>query len=648
VAEQAINAGANPPQEPADSPILTADDLRQFNEGSNFRAYGKFGAHIIPVENSIGARFVVWAPNAERVAVMGSFNGWSKDAHVLQAVGTSGLWEGFVPKVGQGALYKYDITSRYQDYCVEKPDPFGFYFEQGPRGASIVWDLDYAWKDDTWMLQRADRQRRSAPLSIYEAHLGSWMRIPEQQNRLLTYREIADRLVDYVTRLGFTHVEFLPVMEHPSYASCGYGVTHYFAPTSRYGTPQDFMYLIDMLHQAGIGVILDWVPSCFAVGEQGLEFFDGTHLYERSDPHQGQPAVGGLCAFNYDRAEVRSFLVSSAAFWIDRYHADGLRVGNLASMLHPDVSHKGGEWTFDQQGSREDAGAINFLRAMNDEVHTRFPGVQTFAEETISLPLISRPTSAGGLGFSYKWDTGWMNDTLHYFSMDPIHRRYHHRDVTFRASYAFTENFTLPLPHDLVGRGKGSLIGRMPGDDWRKFASMRLMLAYMFAQPGKKLTFMGSEFAQWREWNPDMSLDWHLLGHGPHRQMQSWVSHLNDLYRHEPAMHELDCDEAGFDWVDCSDMDASSIFFLRMATSRDNVILAAFNFTPVPRHDYCVGAPRHGFWKEILNSDATEFGGSGVGNRDALAATDLPCHGFDQSLTMTLPPLGAVFFKPQA
>ncbi|HPZ97639.1 MAG TPA: 1,4-alpha-glucan branching protein GlgB [Phycisphaerae bacterium] len=625
--------------------VLTPEDLHYFNEGSHYRLYQRLGAHFLKHDNTVGTYFAVWAPNAERVSLMGTFNDWNKYSHYLHPVGESGIWEGFWPEPRRGDLYKYHVESRYHGYRVDKPDPFGLYFEQAPRGASIVWDLDYQWHDSEWMDTRADRQSLDAPISIYEVHLGSWMRSPDAPDAFLNYRQIAERLVEYVQRMGFTHVEFLPVMEHPFYGSWGYQTTHYFAPTSRYGTPQDFMYLIDLLHQAGIGVILDWVPSHFAKDEHGLAFFDGTHLYEHADPRQGTHPDWDSYIFNYGRREVLSFLVSNAVFWLDCYHADGLRVDAVASMLYLDYSRPEGTWVPNEHGGRENLAAINFLRVMNRETYNSFPGIQNFAEESTAYPMVSRPVHVGGLGFGFKWDMGWMHDTLHYMSLDPVHRKYHHRDITFRMMYAFTENFTLPLSHDEVVHGKGSLIAKMPGDYWQRFASMRLLFAYMFTQPGKKLLFMGGEFGQFQEWNHDVSLDWHLLDFDPHARLQRWVARLNDCYRREPALHVFDTEQEGFAWIDCNDMLNSVVTFMRKGHDARDTILAAFNFTPVPRYDYRVGAPAGGEWREILNSDALEYGGSGVGNLGAVQATTEECHGLPYTLSLTLPPLAAVFFK---
>ncbi|MDR7435714.1 MAG: 1,4-alpha-glucan branching protein GlgB [Armatimonadota bacterium] len=631
-----------------DVSLLSEDDLHLFNEGTHFRLYEKLGAHPLEVEGVSGTYFAIWAPNAERVFVMGDFNGWEKTTHPLQPRGQSGIWEGFIPGIGHGSRYKYHIVSRYRAYRVDKADPFGFFHEIPPRTASIVWDLTYPWGDEAWMQGRWRANRLSSPMAIYEVHLGSWMRVPEEYNRPLTYRELAERLGDYVEKMGFTHVEFLPVMEHPFYGSWGYQVTGYFAPTSRFGTPQDFMYLIDHLHQRGIGVILDWVPSHFPMDEHGLGFFDGTHLYEHADPRKGLHPDWNSFIFNYGRNEVRSFLISSALFWLDRYHADGLRVDAVASMLYLDYSRKEGEWIPNEYGGRENLEAIAFLRRFNEEVYRNYPDVQTIAEESTAWPMVSRPTYVGGLGFGLKWDLGWMHDTLFYMSKDPVHRKYHHNNLTFRMLYAFHENFVLPLSHDEVVHGKGSLLSKMPGDEWQKCANLRLLFGYMVAQPGKKLLFMGGEFGQWREWQHDEGLEWHLLARSLHAQVQRWVADLNRLYRNEPALHELDCDPSGFEWIDCTDADHSIVSFLRKAHSTGDLLLIVCNFTPVPRHGYRVGVPRGGYWREILNSDAEIYGGTNQGNLGGREADPIPFHGRPYSLALTLPPLGCLFLKSPA
>jgi 1,4-alpha-glucan branching enzyme len=628
--------------------LLSEDDLFIFNEGNHFRLYKHLGAHLLEQDGAAGTYFSVWAPDAEEVTVMGDFNGWDKRSHPLRPQGQAGIWQGWIPGVKKGDTYKYHIRSRYKGYEADKADPLAFRHEIPPRTGSVVWDLEYVWGDQDWMRTRYQRTARSAPLSIYEVHLGSWKRVPEEGNRPLSYREIAHDLADYVKRMGFTHVEFLPVMEHPFYGSWGYQGTGYFAPTSRYGTPQDFMYLIDILHQNGIGVILDWVPSHFPTDEHGLIYFDGTKLYEHANPKKGHHPDWDSAIFNYGRNEVQSFLISSALFWLDRYHADGLRVDAVASMLYLDYSRREGEWIPNVFGGRENLEAISFLRRFNEEVYRNYPDVQTIAEESTSWPMVSRPNYVGGLGFGLKWDMGWMHDTLKYMSLDPIHRKYQHNLLTFRMLYAFHENFVLPLSHDEVVHGKGSLLRRMPGDDWQKFANLRLLLGYMYAQPAKKLLFMGMEFGQWNEWYHEASLDWHLLQQGPHQGLQRWVQDLNQLYRNEPALHEMDLEPGGFEWIDCSDHESSVISLMRKGNSTDAVILVAANFTPVPRPNYRIGAPRGGFWKEILNSDAWIYGGSGQGNIGGVEAAPISYHGRPFLLNLTMPPLAMVFLKSES
>ena len=631
----------------SEASLLTEQDLYLFNEGRNYRAYEKLGAHRTSVGGESGTCFSVWAPNAREVTVIGSFNGWDPRSHPLRACGSSGIWEGFIPGVDKGSVYKFHIVSRHHGHVVDKADPFGLWHEKPPRTASVVWDLEYQWADHDWMQNRQGKNSLHAPISIYEVHLGSWMRFPEEHNRPLSYREMAPRLADYVQRLHFTHVELLPVMEHPFYGSWGYQTTGYFAPTARYGTPQDFMYLVDYLHQHGIGVILDWVPSHFPSDAHGLAYFDGTHLFEHSDSRQGFHPDWKTLIFNYGRNEVRSFLLSSAMFWLDKYHADGLRVDAVASMLYLDCSRKEGEWLPNQYGGRENLEAIDFLRQFNQEAYKEYPGIQTFAEESTAWPMVSRPIYLGGLGFGLKWDMGWMHDTLKYFANDPIHRKYHHNQLTFRMLYGFTENFVLPLSHDEVVHGKGSLIQKMAGDEWQKFANLRLLFGYMFAQPGKKLLFMGDEFGQGREWAHDGGLEWPLLQFAFHRGLQDWVEQLNRLYAHEPALHELDTDPRGFEWIDCNDHAASTISLVRKGRSSKQSIVVACNFTPVPRIGYRLGVPEGGFWRELLNSDATEYGGSGMGNAGGVMAEEQPVHGRPYSLILTLPPLAVLILKAE-
>ncbi|ACL24978.1 1,4-alpha-glucan branching protein GlgB [Chloroflexus aggregans] len=624
--------------------ILSEDDIYLFNQGTHYRLYNKFGAQPVTIEGVPGTYFAVWAPNAEYVAVIGDWNNWDPGAHPLRQRGFSGVWEGFIPHIGKGMRYKFHIASRYYGYREDKTDPFGSYFEVAPQTAAIIWDREYTWSDQQWMSERGQRQRLDAPISIYEVHLGSWRRKPEEDNRPLTYRELAHELVEHVKACGFTHVELLPVTEHPFYGSWGYQSTGMFAPTSRYGTPQDFMYFVDYLHQHGIGVILDWVPSHFPTDGHGLAYFDGTHLYEHADPRKGYHPDWGSYIYNYGRNEVRSFLISSALCWLDKFHIDGLRVDAVASMLYLDYSRRPGEWIPNEYGGNENLEAISFLRELNTQIYKYYPDVQTIAEESTAWPMVSRPVYVGGLGFGFKWDMGWMHDTLQYFRRDPIYRRFHHNELTFRGLYMFTENYVLPLSHDEVVHGKGSLLDKMAGDVWQKFANLRLLYSYMFAQPGKKLLFMGGEFGQWREWSHDTSLDWHLLMFPSHQGMLRLISDLNRLYRSEPALHELDCDPKGFEWIDANDADTSVYSFLRK-NRHGETILVVLNATPVVREDYRVGVPFGGWWRELLNSDSEYYWGSGQGNAGGVMAEELPSHGRPFSLRLRLPPLGALYFK---
>ncbi len=624
--------------------LISPFDLHLFNEGTHSHLFDKLGAH--PAHDPEGTYFAVWAPNADSVSVIGDFNGWDKSANGLYPREQSGIWEGFIPTVGHGAHYKYFVHSKVTRNGVDKADPFATFSEAPPRQASVVWDLDYDWGDHGWMENRRTANHTTAPWSVYEMHLGSWMRVPEEGNRWFSYRELAPRLADYVSRMGFTHVEFMPVMEHPLYESWGYQVTGYFAPTSRYGTPQDFMFLVDYLHQNGIGVILDWVPSHFPADEFGLQNFDGTHLFEHADPRLGVHPDWGSSIFNYGRNEVRGFLVSSALCWLDRYHADGLRVDAVASMLYLDYSRKQGEWIPNKFGGRENLEAVDFLRRFNIEVYKEQPDTQTIAEESTAWPLVSRPTYVGGLGFGMKWDMGWMHDTLYYFEREPVHRRFHHSNLTFRMLYAFGENFMLPLSHDEVVHGKGSLLAKMPGDEWQKFANLRVLYGWMYAQPGKKLVFMGGEFGQWKEWDVEQSLDWHLLDYPMHGGLRLWVGDLNRILREEKALHEMDFDPRGFQWIDVTDADHSVVSLIRRGRMPEDVVVAVFNFTPVPRHNYQIGIPGAGRWTEVLNSDAPLYGGSGMGNMGGVEAVPVSMHGHSHSVTLTLPPLGALFLKP--
>jgi 1,4-alpha-glucan branching enzyme len=636
VADTAI---PSPVRELATGAALTDHDIYLFREGTHTRLYEKLGAHCV----AGGTAFSVWAPNAEAVSVIGDFNGWERTRHVLlPRPDGSGIWEGFIAAVGPGVRYKYHVASRYRGYRADKGDPFAFAWEPPPQTASRVWDLGYEWGDGEWMAARAAGNALSAPLSIYEMHLGSWRR--RDGSVFLTYRELAQELPAYIADLGFTHVEFLPPTEHPFYGSWGYQTTGYFAPTARYGTPQDFMFLVDQLHRNGIGVILDWVPSHFPGDEHGLAYFDGTHLYEHADPRQGYHPDWSSYIFNYGRSEVRAMLASSARFWLDKYHADGLRVDAVASMLYLDYARQGGDWVPNRYGGRENLEAIDFLRHLNESIYRDYPDVQTIAEESTAWPMVSRPAYVGGLGFGLKWNMGWMHDTLAYMARDPLYRRHHQNEITFSIWYAFSENFVLPLSHDEVVYGKRSLLSKMPGNDWQRFASLRLLLGYMWLHPGKKLLFMGGEFGQWREWNHDQSLDWHLLAFEPHQRLQQWVRDLNRLYRAEPALHANDCRAEGFEWIDSGDAAHSVLSFLRRGSDGE-AIVAVCNFTPVPRHNYRVGVPGGGYWRELLNSDALSYGGSGQGNLGGIDAAPMGAAGRYYSINATLPPLGVVVFK---
>jgi 1,4-alpha-glucan branching enzyme len=630
-------------------PDLSPLDLEGFNRGIDGRAYEKLGAHVC-ARPAQGVSFAVWAPEAERVTVIGDFNGWSPDASPLVRLGDTGVWHAVIAGARPGQAYKYRIVSKHDGRVAEKADPYGFLHEMPPKTASIVTaPPEYVWRDDEWMGGRARWQALEAPISIYELHLGSWKRVPGDGNRSLNYREIAPQLAEYAKTLGFTHVELMPVMEHPFFGSWGYQVTGYFAPSHRYGTPEDFMFLVDTLHRNGIGVILDWVPAHFPTDAHGLGVFDGTHLYEHADPRQGFHPEWNSFIFNYSRNEVRSFLLSSAMFWLDRYHADGLRVDGVASMLNLNYARKDGEWIPNEHGGRENLHAISFLKMMNETLYLNYPGVEIMAEESTSFPLVSKPTSVGGLGFGLKWDMGWMHDTLGYMEHAPVHRAYHQSELTFRSIYAYSENFLLPLSHDEVVYGKGSLIGKMPGDEWQKFANLRLLFSYMWSQPGKKLLFMGGEFGQWREWNHDGSLDWDLVAPGSaspkHGELARLVGSLNHLYKTEPAMHRRDVEAGGFEWIDGSNAAMSVLTYLRKGDEERDAIVVALNFTPVPRTSYRIGVPRGGVWSEVFNSDALPFGGSGHGNLGAVRATPIAWNGRRSSISVSLPPLGAVFFK---
>ena len=628
------------------SPFLTDFDLHLLSEGTHYDAYEKLGAHVREIDGVRGVAFAVWAPNALRVSVVGDFNQWDGRRHPMRIRGSSGIWELFIPGLGEGDVYKYEIRGPENHFLELKADPFAFYCEARPKTASIVHDIHrYKWNDEAWMSGRVQRQALSAPLSVYEVHLGSWMR--SEDNRTLSYRELAPKLADYAAKMGFTHVELLPVMEHPLDESWGYQSTGYFAPTSRFGTPEDFMEFVDYLHQRQIGVILDWVPAHFPGDAHGLAHFDGTFLYDHADPRRGEQKDWGTRVFNFGRTEVRTFLWNSALFWLDKYHVDGLRVDAVASMLYLDYSRKPGEWIPNQYGGNEDLDAIDFIKRFNEIVHREHPGVLTIAEESTAWPGVSRPTHLGGLGFSLKWNMGWMHDTLLYFSKESIHRKFHHNSLTFSLLYAFTENFALVLSHDEVVHGKRSLLAKMPGDAWQQFANLRALYAFMFAHPGKKMLFMGGEFGQWIEWNCGRSLDWYLLEYEPHRRLQALVAALNHLYRAEAALYEVDFEHSGFDWIDFHDADSSIVSFLRWSRDRRRHVVVVCNFTPVPRYGYRVGVPAAGFYREVINSDAAEFGGSGVVNAPGRSARPQPWHNQPFCLELTLPPLGVALFAPE-
>jgi 1,4-alpha-glucan branching enzyme len=628
--------------------ILTDFDLHLIAEGTHYKNYEKLGAHVIEVNGVKGVHFAVWAPNAKKVAVIGDFNNWDYRKHPMKQIKDSGIWEIFIPGLDEGELYKFYIESKYHGYKEQKADPFAFFFEVRPKSAAIVYNIEnkHKWQDDEWIEQRKKKNWLGSPISIYEVHLGSWMRVKEEGNRFLTYRELAELLIPYVKDLGFSHIELLPITEHPLDASWGYQTIGYFAPTSRYGRPEDFMFFVDQCHQNGIGVIMDWVPAHFPKDAHGLSFFDGTCLYEHEDPRKGEHKDWGTLIFNYGRNEVRNFLISNALFWIEKYHIDGLRVDAVASMLYLDYSRGPGEWIPNIYGGNENLEAIEFIKKFNEVVHHYYPGILTIAEESTAWPMVSRPTYLGGLGFSMKWNMGWMHDTLEYFSKDPIFRKYHTNNLTFSLLYAFTENFILPFSHDEVVYGKKSMLDKMPGDIWQKFANLRALYGYMFGHPGKKLLFMGSEFGQWREWNYNESLDWHLLEYNSHRGLQRFLTDLNKIYRSEPALYELDFDWHGFEWIDFHDSENSIISFIRKAKNPDDFLVFVFNLTPVPRFNYRIGVPKDTLYKEILNSDSKYYWGSNLGNLGSVRAEKIPAHGRPFSFNLTLPPLSVLIFKP--
>jgi 1,4-alpha-glucan branching enzyme len=627
-------------------PLLSDFDLYLMGEGTHYQKYEKMGAHPAVVDGVPGVQFGVWAPNAMRVSVVGDFNQWDGRVSSMRNRGPSGVWELFVPGLAEGAVYKYEIRPMSGGHPLLKSDPYGFRSELRPNTGSIVARLDHhQWNDSGWIEWRSRNDWLSSPISVYEIHLGSWRRVIEENNRWLSYGELADQLIPYLKRMGYTHVELMPVMEHPFDGSWGYQTLGYFAATSRFGSPDDFMTFVDRFHQAGIGVLLDWTPAHFPSDGHGLGEFDGTHLYEHADPRQGRHPDWGTLVFNYGRNEVQNFLISNALFWIDKYHIDGLRVDAVASMLYLDYSRREGEWVPNEFGGRENLAAIAFIKRLNEVVYGRHPGVLTIAEESTSWPMVSRPTYLGGLGFSLKWNMGWMNDTLSYISVDPIYRKYHHNRMTFSMLYAFTENFVLPLSHDEVVHGKASLINKMPGDLWQQFANMRLFFGYLTAHPGKKLMFMGGEFGQRGEWHPDTSLEWHLLEYGTHRGLQTLTADLNAIYRNEPSLHQVDFDWHGFEWIDCTDADSSVLSFLRRAQDPGDFVVVVANFTPVQRETYRVGVPEPGFYREIMNTDAEKYGGTNVGNLGGVHAEAIPWNNQPYSLYLRIPALGVIYFK---
>jgi len=627
-------------------PTLGESDLFLFGKGDERKIFEKLGAQLRVIDGVHGASFAVWAPNAQRVSVVGDFNNWDGRFHPMRLLGASGVWEIFIPGVGQGAHYKFEIRDAHGDIKLNT-DPFGFFFEVAPKQAAIVWDgKHFKWNDDAWLKKRRERDALRSPMSVYEVHVGSWQK--KSANESWSYRELAKPLVEYVTRLGFTHVEFLPVAEHAYYPSWGYQVTGFYAPTSRFGTPDDFQFLVNALHEAGIGVIVDWVPAHFPRDTWALAKFDGTALFEHEDPRKGAHQDWGTLIFNFGRNEVSNFLVANALFWCERFHIDGLRVDAVASMLYLDYSRKEGQWVPNQFGGRENLEAIEFLKKFNHITHTEFPGVMTIAEESTAWPLVTRPPYLGGLGFSFKWNMGWMHDTLGYFKREPVHRKYHQNDLTFAMLYHFNENFILPLSHDEVVHGKLSLIGRMPGDDWQKFANLRALFAYQWLFPGKKLVFMGGEFGQSKEWNENAQLDWWLLDAGSfHRGLQKFVGDLNKLYAATPALWQADYDHAGFWWIDCNDRENSILSFMRQTADGSKQLAVILNLTPVPRPDYRIGLPRAGKWREVMNSDAGIYGGSNKGNLGGVTAGNISCHGQQHSAELYLPPLSVIAFVPE-
>jgi 1,4-alpha-glucan branching enzyme len=626
--------------------VLSDYDLHLFSEGTHLRAWEKFGAHPMAIAGVAGVHFAVWAPNAQRVSVVGDFNRWDGRVHPMRRLVPSGVWELFVPDVPFGACYKYEVRTP-EGHLLEKSDPYAQQFEVPPNSASVIWPgREYQWSDEQWMNDRMSLGGwHDRPMSVYEVHLGSWRRVPEDNYRSLTYRELARDLIPYLREMGYTHVELMPVMEHPFAGSWGYQVIGFFAPTSRFGTPDDFRYFVDECHRHGVAVILDWVPGHFPKDPHGLARFDGTALYEHDDPRQGEHRDWGTLIFNYGRTEVRSFLLSNALYWLQEFHIDGLRVDAVASMLYLDYSREHGEWIPNQYGGRENLEAVDFLQRLNTVTHGRLPGTITVAEESTAWPAVSRPTYIGGLGFTFKWNMGWMHDMLEYVRQTPIHRRWHHNQITFSMLYSFTENFVLPFSHDEVVHGKRAMLDKMPGDAWQKHATLRALYGYMFGHPGKKLMFMGAEIGQWREWDHDSSLDWHLLDEPLHRGLQAWVRDLNLTYQREPSLHEVDFEGQGFSWIDCQDNENSVISMIRRARHPQDFTVMVVNFTPVPRPVYRIGVPEAGWYREVLNSDAELYGGSNMGNDGGRHTEPVAAHGHDQSLSLVIPPLGFVLFK---
>ncbi len=630
-------------------PMLSDYDLYLFNEGNHHRIYEKLGAHVREVNGIRGVHFSVWAPNALRVSVVGDFNNWDGRRHQMRNLGTSGVWELFIPELSEGELYKFEIKTEDKQIQL-KADPFKFSSELRPKTAGVIHDINinrYVWNDEQWIQKRDVKNQLESPISIYEVHLGSWMKVKEDNNRWLTYRELAYKLVEYVKEIGFTHIELLPIAAHPYDGSWGYQVSGYYSPTARHGSPEDFMYFVNYCHQYGIGVILDWVPSHFPKDSHALSWFDGTALYEHADPRIGEHKEWGTKVFNYGRNEVRSFLISNAIFWIEKYHLDGLRVDAVASMLYLDYARQEGEWIPNKYGGRENLEAIDFLKKINESVYKYHPGVLMIAEESTAWPGVSRPTYLGGLGFGFKWNMGWMHDTLEYMSKDSVFRKFHHNNLTFSLLYAFSENFILPLSHDEVVHGKKSLLDKMPGDIWQKFANLRLLLGFMYGHPGKKLLFMGGEFGQWIEWNYRKSLDWHLLEYDSHRKLRQFVKDLNHIYLSEPSLYEVDFHYSGFEWLDFRDAEGSIISFMRRGKDPNDILIFVFNFTPVPRLKYKIGVPFSAFYREILNSDSELYWGSNMGNAGGVAAENTPCHQWPYTLALTLPPLSVLVLKPE-